>query len=289
MNKYQDNSKALIWFAALALTGVLAGCGGGGGSGSNAPVQSSGGTGPAGASPSLGSAAAYGIMAHAGQVTMQVNGHVVGDVALDPAAACNGCGPGHDATISGTINNGDVGGLAHQAFLDQQAAYNNALARKTDPAYAPCTVAGDLAQLQPPSAACASLIVAGAGPTNTFKPGLYVSGVAIGIGSGATITLDAGGNADAVFIFQTDSALTTGTNSVVVLAGGALARNVWWIAGSAATLGVSSTFKGTALANSAAVTVLGGTALQPTLVEGRLFSSGAAAEVDTFATVTVPL
>jgi len=64
---------------------------------------------------------------------------------------------------------------------------------------------------------------------------------------------------------------------------------VWWIAGSAATLGVSSTFKGTVLANSAAVTVLGGTALQPTLVEGRLFSSGAAAEVDTFATVTVPM
>jgi len=272
------------YLMVLAL-GLVAGCGGGGGG-------SGGGTanpGPAGASPVLGSAGSYGIMAHDGAVTIQANGHVVGDVAIDPAGACNGCGPGHDATVSGTINNGDAGGLAHQAYLDQQTAYNNALARKTDPAYAPCTVAGDLAQLQPPSVACATLITPGNGPTNTFKPGIYVTATAMGIGSGATITLDAGGNGNAVFIFQTDVALTTGTNSRVVLTGGAQARNVWWIAGSAATLGVSSTFKGSVLANSAAVTVLGGTALEPTLVEGRLFSSGAAAEVDTFATVTVPL
>jgi Ice-binding-like len=296
MNTYSKDSKLLLWLIALALTGFLFGCGGGssgGSSGNSGSGSSSSGSssnaGPAGASPSLGSAAAYGILAHAGAITIQVDGRVTGDVALDPVAACNGCGPGHDATVSGTINNGDVGGLAHQAFLDQQAAYNNALARKTDPAYAPCTVAGDLEQLQPPSAPCASLIVAGPGPTNTFKPGLYVSGVAIGIGVTKTITLDAGGNADAVFIFQTDSALTTGTNSVVVLANGAQAKNVWWIAGSAATLGVSSTFKGSVLANSAAVTVLNGTAIAPTLVEGRLFSSGAAAEVDSFATVTVPM
>ena len=199
------------WVMALLLSASLAGCGGGGGSGSSAGTAGTGGTGgtggnpgPAGASPALGSAGTYGVMAHNGAITIQADGHIVGDVALDPVGACNGCGPGHDATISGSINNGDAGGLAHQAYLDQQSAYNNALARKTDPAYAPCTVAGDLAQLQPPSAACASLIVAGAGPTNTFKPGLYVSGVAIGIGSGGTITLDAGGNADAVFIFQTD-------------------------------------------------------------------------------------
>jgi hypothetical protein len=295
MNNYQSNSKARMWFTALVLTSLVAGCGGGGSSGGgNAPAgqnPGSGGSnaGPAGASPTLGTAGTYAILSQAGAITIQVDGHVVGDVALDPVGACNSCGPGHDATVSGTINNGDAGGLAHQAYLDQQVAYNNALSRKTDPAYAPCTVAGDLEQLQPPSAACVGLIVPGAGPTNTFKPGLYTAGVAIGIGVGGTITLDAAGNADAVFIFQTDSALTTGTNSRVVLANGALARNVWWIVGSAATLGVSSTFKGTVLANSAAVVVLNGTALLPTLVEGRLFSSGAAAEVDSFATVTVPM
>ena len=74
----------------------------------------------------------------------------------------------------------------------------------------------------------------------------------IAVGAGFTITLDAQGNADAVFIFQMDSAITTGTNSIVVLANGAQAKNVRWKAGSAATLGVSSIFKGTVIANGAA-------------------------------------
>ena len=286
MKKYT----APIGITALVIAALMAGCGGGSGGGGSTAATGGSGPGPAGASPTLGSAGTYGIMAHNADIVIQADAHVIGDVALDPAGACSGCGPGHDATVSGSIANGDLPtpGVAHQAFLDQQAAYNNALARKTDPAYTTCTIAGDLEQLQPPSTACAALIVASAGPTNSFKPGIYVSGVPIGIGSGATITLDAGGNADAVFIFQTDVAITTGTNSRVVLAGNAKAKNVWWIAGSAATLGVSSTFKGTVLANSAAVTALGGTTLEPTLVEGRLFSSGAAIEVDTFATVTVP-
>ncbi len=33
MDKYEGNSKALMWFVALVLTGVVAGCGGGGGGG----------------------------------------------------------------------------------------------------------------------------------------------------------------------------------------------------------------------------------------------------------------
>ncbi|MDI6743162.1 MAG: hypothetical protein QMD11_10555 [Smithella sp.] len=45
---------------------------------------------------------------------------------------------------------------------------------------------------------------------------------------------------------------------------------------------------GTVVANSAAVSVLGGTIAEPTLVEGRLLSNGAAATVGTYATITVP-
>jgi hypothetical protein len=106
-----------------------------------------------------------------------------------------------------------------------------------------------------------------------------------------TITLDAQNNPDAVFIFETGAAITTGSNSKVVLANGAKAKNVWWVAGSAATLGVSSTFKGNVIANGAAITVLNGTGGAggvPTLVEGRLFSSSAAIDVGQFATVTIP-
>ena len=64
---------------------------------------------------------------------------------------------------------------------------------------------------------------------------------------------------------------------------------MFWIVGSAATLGVSSTFKGTVIANAAAITVLNGVSpAQLTDVEGRLFA-GAAVTVDQFATVYVPV
>ena len=139
---------------------------------------------------------------------------------------------------------------------------------------------GELSHAQ---AACGGIT---SGPT--YVPGLYRTVSPIAVGAGFTITLDAQNNPDAVFIFETGAALTTGTNSTVVLANGAQAENVWWVAGNAATLGVSSTFKGNVIANRAAVQVLGGTASAPTLVEGRLLSHGAAAGVDAFATVTVP-
>jgi hypothetical protein len=158
------------------------------------------------------------------------------------------------------------------------AAYVDASTRSTNA----CVLAsGELSAAQ---GACPD----GTTPGPIYGPGLYKSASAIGVGADLTITLDAKGNADAVFIFQTDSAITTGTNSKVILAGNAKAKNVFWVAGTAATLGVSSHFKGTVITNSEAVSVLNGIAGTPTLVEGRLFSSGAAVGVGAFATVTVP-
>ena len=69
---------------------------------------------------------------------------------------------------------------------------------------------------------------------------------------------------------------------------GAQAKNVWWMAGSAATLGVESIFKGTVIADSGAITVLNGNPGVETEVEGRLFSQGAANTVNHDATITVP-
>jgi len=229
------------------------------------------------ASPNLGTAGTYGVFASAASVTLAANALVNGDVGLNPAGACNNCVIG-TTIIGGVIHNGDA--QAIQAQTDFNAAYTDAAGRSTN---ACAIVDGELSHAQ---AACG-------GVTNgpTYVPGLYRSASPIGIGAGFTITLDAQNNPDAVFIFQTDAALTTGTNSTVVLANGAQAKNVWWIAGSAATLGVSSVFKGNVIANGAAITVLngtGGASGVPTLVEGRLFSSSAAVEVDQYATVTVP-
>jgi hypothetical protein len=89
------------------------------------------------------------------------------------------------------------------------------------------------------------------------------------IGVGGTVTLDGGGDPNAVWIFQISSALTTGSGSKVVLAGSASAHNVFWTVGSGATLGTTSIFNGTILSNTGAITlatgaVLNGRALQST-------------------------
>jgi hypothetical protein len=261
-----------MWLAALALTGAAAGCGGGGGGNNDAAAGSGANPGPAGASPSLGTAGPYGVFASSAAITIAAGALIDGDVGLNPVDACNNCTP---VTVTGAIHNGDA--QAIQAQSDFHAAYVDAANRATNA----CTIVdGELSSAQ---ADCGGVT---SGPT--YVAGLYRTANPIGVGAGFTITLDAKGNADAVFIFQTDSAITTGTNSRVVLANGAQAKNVWWMAGSAATLGVSSIFKGTVIANGAAVHVLGGTAPEPTLVEGRMFSSAASITVDTFATVTVP-
>lgn len=277
MNRFESLFKPLnTLLMALLVAAFVAGCGDDGSSGTStfpgAGGGGAGGPGPAGASPNLGTAGTYGVFASAAAVTLAVNSLVTGDVGLNPAGACNNCTV---TTVTGAIHNGDA--QAIQAQTDFGLAYVDAANRATN---ACAIVDGELSHAQ---AACA-------GVTNgpTYVPGLYRTASPIGIGATFTITLDAKGNPNAVFIFQTDSAITTGTNSIVLLANGAQAKNVWWMAGTAATLGVSSHFKGTIIANGAAVQVLGGTALDPTLVEGRLFSSSAAAGVDAFATVTVP-
>jgi hypothetical protein len=82
----------------------------------------------------------------------------------------------------------------------------------------------------------------------TLAPGLYTSTSSLEISSG-DLTLDAQGNANAVFIFQMASTLTTTSGRQVILTGGAKASNVFWQVGSSATLGTTSVFKGTIMAD----------------------------------------
>ncbi len=80
----------------------------------------------------------------------------------------------------------------------------------------------------------------------TLSPGVYTSTSTLGITG--TLTLDAGGNPNAQFIFQIASALTTATSSSVVLINSAQASNVFWQMGTSATLGTTSNFAGNLLA-----------------------------------------
>jgi hypothetical protein len=83
-----------------------------------------------------------------------------------------------------------------------------------------------------------------------LAPGLYNSTSSLEITSG-DLTLDAQGDADAVFIFQMASTLTISTARKVILSGGANAANIYWQVESSATIGTSSSFAGTIMADQA--------------------------------------
>jgi hypothetical protein len=73
----------------------------------------------------------------------------------------------------------------------------------------------------------------------TLVPGVYKSASGAFLITGSDLTLDAEGNADAVWVFQMASSLTVGTpvaSRSVILVNGAKAGNVYWQVGSAATI-----------------------------------------------------
>ena len=98
----------------------------------------------------------------------------------------------------------------------------------------------------------------------TLAAGVFTSTSSIAI-TGA-LTLDARGDANAVFIFQIASTLITASGSSIVLVGGAQACNIIWQVGSSATLGENSQFVGTVLAYSSVSVNTGA------VVNGRLLA-----------------
>jgi len=167
----------------------------------------------------LGAAGGFVVLAGS-TVTSTGSTALTGDLGVSPGSAVTGFPPG---TLTGTQHVADP--ISAQAMAALTRAYNDAARRKQ----APVSVAGNLGG-------------------KTLHPGLYKSTSSLSISSG-DLTLDAQGNANAVFIFQMASALTTTSGRAVVLSGGAKASNVFWQVGSSATLGTTSVFKGTIMAN----------------------------------------
>lgn len=106
----------------------------------------------------------------------------------------------------------------------------------------------------------------------TVCPGIYKSDAAFGLTG--NLTLDGNNDPNSLFIFITPAAITTAAASKIILANGAQAKNIFWQSGAAATLGASSFFQGTVLAE-AAITVGNGVH-----VHGRLLSKSAAVTLD---------
>ena len=114
----------------------------------------------------------------------------------------------------------------------------------------------------------------------TLVSGVY--GSASSVSLTGTLTLDGGGSYDSVFVIQAGSTLTAANASHVVLENGAQACHVFWQVGSSATLGTTSNFVGSILAQ-VSVTLNTGAS-----VAGRILAqSGGAVTLDTNV-VTVP-
>jgi hypothetical protein len=115
----------------------------------------------------------------------------------------------------------------------------------------------------------------------TLTPGLYKSTSSLEITSG-DLTLDAQGDGDAVFIFQMASTLTTTAGRQVVLSGSAKATNIFWQVGTSATIGSTSAFQGTIMADQAITLNTGAT------LTGRVLARIAAVSLDSNIIVEPP-
>jgi len=206
--------------------------------------------------PNLGAARSFAVLA-ASTVTNTGVSAINGDLGLSPGISVTGFPPG---MLAGTQHIADP--ATAQAQLDLTAAYNDAAGRTLGA----IALAGNLGGM-------------------TLAPGLYKSTSSLEISSG-DLTLDAQGDANAVYIFEMASTLVTTTGRKVILAGGAQAANIYWQVGSSATLGVSSVFKGNILAL-ASITANNGAS-----VDGRLLARTAAVTLDnnmvTVAVASVP-
>lgn len=137
---------------------------------------------------------------------------ITGDVGLHPGSAFVDTG----VTLIGARHIADA--VASRAKVALVTAYNDAAGRPIS-----STQPVDLGGL-------------------TLGPGVYNTGDVISITG--TLTLDARGDSDAVFIFKSTATLITASASRVQLINGARFCRVFWVVPSSATLATGSTFVG---------------------------------------------
>lgn len=175
----------------------------------------------------LRGAANFAVLA-ASEITSVPTSAILGNVGLSPAARSRIAGL-TPVEVTGSIFAADDGGatavMLTQAQGDLTTAYNDAAGRSLE--------AVDVANAD----------LGG----RTLAPGLYKSTGTLNVTG--NLTLDAQGDANAIYIFQVASVLTTAPGSQIILAGGARAGNIFWQVGSSAALGTTTSFKGNIMAD----------------------------------------
>jgi hypothetical protein len=139
--------------------------------------------------------------------------------------------------------------------------------------------------LTPTLSGLSNLSTGGNGVNNsTYIAGVYVSAPASSLDIPTTITLDAQGDAQAIFVFVAGSTITLESGANVVLTNGAQAGNIYWVVGSSFTSvwnGIQSNMVGSILAHTS-ITLGGGN------LQGRALANTGAVTMATTETITSP-
>jgi uncharacterized repeat protein (TIGR02543 family) len=186
----------------------------------------------------LGTAGNYSVLGGTG-VTNTGTTTLNADLGAGPSYLITGFGS--PSVVDGQIDAGDT--AAVQAQSDLATAYSSA------------------------AALTSTALFSGDQVGKTLAPGVYYAGAAIA--NSGIMTLDGGGDPNAVFVFQVNGALNPAANSAVVLTDGAQASNVFWQVNGAVTIGASSSFSGNIMAEGAITVGLGSS------IDGRALAAGA--------------
>lgn len=268
MKNFEKSSKPLMGLMTLLLAASVAGCGGGNsgtastsisatvtapGAGTGTGV-SAGITGHGPAPVNLGTSGNFVILAQSA-ITNVPTSAVTGNVGLSPAT---GAGIGLTcAQVTGTIYSVDAAGplpcavtnatLLTTAINDKGTAYTDAAGRAPD------------------------YIELGAGNIGGLNlgPATYKWSTPVVIPTSVTLT----GGPNDVWIFQIAQGLTVSSGVQVILAGGALAQNVYWQTFAAADIGTTSKFNGVILSQTSIAMKTGAS------INGRLLA-GTAVSLD---------
>lgn len=320
MKQLHSGINTRTWLMAMLLGALVAGCGSGDDGrifGSGAGIGNAGsGPGPAGAAPALGSAANFAGLAGGGAgmtnegIFTVISGAQGQPVSIGTTAASTTVTGFHDNSVpytspllsppaglgctytETTLNIGEVDGsintdgppptvdcpnegtlvtkaIADQAALDALAAFNDLAGRPG--AIDPGQNLGGL----------------------TLAPGVYAHAAGNFLITGSDLTLDAGGNANAVWVFQMASTLTVGAPGAprsIILAGGAQPRNIFWQVGSAATINAAGggTMVGTIISSASTSFSTSGNATVTTLNGRALALNASVTLVNTVINVPAP-
>jgi len=215
----------------------------------------------AASAPVLGVASSFAVLAGSGIVSTNPPQVIIGDAGSNPTVSNGLTG----VQVTGTnYTAADAAVIA--AKVAAGLAYANAAAQLQSGADIPTDLAAQTLTAGVYHAASGTFTISGAG----------------------TLTLNGGGNPNAVFIFKADTTLITGGASSVVLTNGAQARNVFWTVGTSATLN-NTTFVGTIMAEASITDSGNSTVVGRLLADAENNGTGAVTLNNTHVTVPTNL